>query len=96
MSLAVGTQVKFNSTAPFTVAGDPGTITEIEGTTYILQMDDGRERYAGAEELEIVLPDFTSWNNYKLVNMLERAIRTGAGDDYIMDLQNEIFSRMTR
>lgn len=96
MSLAIGTQVKFNSTAPFTVVGDLGTITEIEGTTYILQMEDGRERYAGADELEIAIPDFKSWNNYKLVNLLERAIRTGAGDDYIMDLQNEIFSRMTR
>lgn len=54
MTITVGTQVKFNSSAPFTVEGDKGIVTEIEGTTYVLQMEDGRERYAGAEELDIV------------------------------------------
>lgn len=92
MSLTVGTAVEFTTTTSGYMG--QGVISEIEGTTFILQMENGQEHYAGASELEAITPDFKSWNNYKLVNILERAIRLNFGDDYIMDLQNEIFSRM--
>lgn len=95
MSLTISTRVQVNDNAPFTVVGEFGVISEIEGTTYIVQMEDGRERYFGADELtEVKSEDYTSWNNYKLLNMLERAIRTDASEDFIMDLQNEIHRRM--
>ena len=96
MSLTISTRVQVNDNAPFTVVGEFGVISEIEGTTYVVQMEDGRERYFGADELtEVKSEDYKSWNNYKLLNMLEREIRSGASDDRVMDLQNEIFSRMS-
>ena len=96
MALTVGTAVKvINRHSSITLRGEAGVITEIDGSTYIVQMDKFGERYFGANELTEVDTDYKSWNNYKLLNMLEREIRSGASDDRVMDLQNEIFSRMS-
>ena len=97
MSLAVGTQVQVkHNHSSITLRGEEGTISEIDGSTYIVQMKNHGERYFGADELVEVAQDIKSWNNYKLIIQLELAIRDRKDADYIMELQNEIFSRMIR
>lgn len=95
MSLAVGTQVQVKRVhSSITLRGEKGVISEIDGTTYIVQTENHGERYFGADELVEVFQDIASWNSYKLLTVLERSIRTGVSEDYIMDLQNEIYRRM--
>ena len=107
MSLATGTRVQFTSTdIPISIQGEFGTITKFTtehrtafpAGVYTVKLDDGRE-FTSAEAADFtVVPseDIKSWNNYKMIVQLELAIRDRKDADYVMDLQNEIFSRMTR